>query len=147
MPRTDQFVGLEFDWPGVDQYGHVAVFISWGWGPLPVGVGQHLDEVDAAMERIQELPAIEPPSTARSDVGHLSPFWEYAAKGFYVYHWDGGGAYDESRRYDRYFAPTVPINVSQLPADLQAVAHFAAFTVPFADAPEITIGSVEPPAS
>jgi hypothetical protein len=141
MPRTDQFVGFEFDWPGVDQHGHVAVFISWGWGPLPAGVDQHLDEVDAAMERIQELPAIGPPRTATYDVGHLFPFWdEYAAKGFYVYHWDGAGAYDESRRYHRYIAPPVLINVSRLPPELQAVAHFAEFTVTFADAPQITIG-------
>ena len=44
---------IRVDWLGVDQHGHVAVFISWGWGPLPVGIDQHLDEVDAAMERIQ----------------------------------------------------------------------------------------------
>ena len=93
------------------------------------------------MERIQERPATGPQSTARSDVGALSPFWdEYAPKGFYVCHWDGAGAYDESRRYNRYIAPPVLINVSQLPAELQAVAHFAEFTATFADAPEITTG-------
>jgi len=48
--------------------------------------------------------------------------------------------------YERYFAPPVPISVSQLPADLQAVAHFAEFTVAFADAPVITIRPAEPPA-
>src|SRR5215472_549572 len=143
MPRTDRFVGLEFDWLGVDQHGHVAAFISWGWGPLPVGVDQHLDEVNAAMERVQELPAVG----RRLVAGARSSFWdEYAVKGFYVYHWDGTGAYDESRRYDRYFVPPVLINVSQLSAELQAAGHFAEFTVTFADAPEIIIGSVEPSA-
>jgi len=147
MPRTDQFAGFEFDWPGVDQHGHVAVFISWGWGPLPAGVDQHLDEVDAAMERIQELPAIGPPSHDLYDARARSVFYdEYGAKGFYVYHWDGAGAHDESRRYTRYIAPHVLINVSRLPTELQAVTHFAAFTVTFADAREITIGSLESPA-
>ena len=91
MPRTDQFAGFEFDWLGVDQHGHVAVFISWGWSPLPVGIDQHLDEVDAAMERIQELPAIGPPSHDLYDARARSVFYEeYATKGFYVYHWDHG---------------------------------------------------------
>ena len=141
-------MGLEFDWLGVDQHGHVAVFISWGWGPLPMSADQHLDEVDAAVERIQELPAIGTPKhrLVRRRRSHQE-FWdEYAVRGFYVYHWDGAGAYDESRRYNRYFAPAVLINVSQLPAELQAVAHFAEFAVTFADAPEITLGSIEPPA-
>ena len=71
---------------------------------------------------------------------------EYATKGFYVYHWDGAGAHDESRRYTRYIAPPVLINVSLLRAELQAVAHFAEFIVTFADAREITIGSLESPA-
>jgi len=43
-------------------------------------------------------------------------------------------------------APLVLINVSQLPAELQAAAHFAEFTVTFAHAQEITLGSTEPPA-
>jgi len=147
MPRTDQFAGLELDWLGVALHGHVAVFISWGWGPLPAGVDQHLDEVDAAMERIQELPAIGPPSHDLHDARARSVFYdECATKGFYVYHWDGAGAHDESRRYTRYIAPHVLINVSRLPTELQAVTHFAAFTVTFADAREITIGSLESPA-
>jgi hypothetical protein len=36
--------------------------------------------------------------------------------------------------------------VSQLPAELQAIAHFAEFTLTFADAPEVTVASVQPPA-
>ena len=98
------------------------------------------------MERIQELPAIGPPSHNLYDARARSVFYEeYATKGFYVYHWDGA-AHDESRRYTRYIAPPVLINVSRLPAELQAVAHFAEFIVTFADAREITIGSLESPA-
>ena len=112
-----------------------------------MGIDQHLDEVDAAMERIQELPAIGPPSHDLYDARARFVFYdEYATKGFYVYHWDGAGAHDESRRYTRYIAPHVLINVSRLPTELQAVTHFAAFTVTFADAREITIGSLESPA-
>jgi hypothetical protein len=76
------------------------------------------------MERIQELPA----TGRRLVAGASSSFWdEYATKGFHAYHWDGDGAYDESRHYERYVAPPVPINVSQLPPELQAVAYFAEF--------------------
>ncbi|MGH2929748.1 MAG: hypothetical protein ACRDL8_16225, partial [Solirubrobacteraceae bacterium] len=41
--------------------------------------------------------------------------------------------------YRRLSSPTVPVSISQLPAQLQAVAHFAEFLVNFADEPEITV--------
>jgi len=81
------------------------------------------------------------------DAGDNFLFWdEYAAKGFYVYHWNGLFASYPSCLYERYFAPPVLINVSQLPAELQAVAHLAEFAVTFADATAITIGPAEPDA-
>jgi len=81
------------------------------------------------------------------DAGDNFLFWdEYAAKGFYVYHWNGLFASYPSCLYERYLAPPVLINVSQLPAELQAVAHLAEFAVTFADATAITIGPAEPDA-
>jgi len=151
---------FEFDWLGVDRRGHVAAFITWGEGLFPAGVAQHIDEVDAAAKRIDELPVIGPTSTARYEMtGQTGPggltidagadfvFYDaYAAKGLYVYHWDGSFEIYPSCLYERYFAPPVLISVSQLPADLQAVARFAEFTVSFADAPGIVIGPAKPPA-
>jgi len=39
-----------------------------------------------------------------------------------------------------------PISVSQFPAEIQAVAHFAEFPLNFADEPMIVIEYAEPPA-
>jgi len=155
MPRDDEFVGFEFDWLGVDQHDFVAAFIAWGGGMLPAGVAQHADEVNTAMEHIEELPVVGPTAMARYEATgpHPGPdgltidangdnflFWDqYAAKGFYVYHWD-----DERCSYDRYSAPPVLLTVSQLPAELQAIAHFAEFTLTFADTHWITLGSAGP---
>ncbi len=36
-------LGIEFDWLGVDRYGHVAVFSTAGYGQVPVKVNQHSD--------------------------------------------------------------------------------------------------------
>jgi hypothetical protein len=111
----DKFLELMWEWLGVDSQGHVAVFDTVGEGMLPATVHQHQDEVDAVMDRVEE-------------------FRGQAAYGFYFYEW---GESWVSCRYIRRFAPDVPVTVSQLPAELQAVAHYAEFIVPFADAPAI----------
>jgi hypothetical protein len=56
LPRAHPYWGLEFDWLGVDRHGHVAVFTTAGYGPVPEGVNQHLAEVDAAIDRVRQLP-------------------------------------------------------------------------------------------
>jgi len=35
MPRAHPRWGIEFDWLGVDREGHVAVFTTAGYGPVP----------------------------------------------------------------------------------------------------------------
>jgi hypothetical protein len=44
-------------------------------------------------------------------------------------------------------SPTVPVTISQLPIELQAVARFAVFPVNFPDEPEIAVQYAEPPES
>jgi hypothetical protein len=149
MPRADPRwkdeshprSGVEFDWLGVDLQGHVAVFTTAGFGPVPMQVDQHLDDVDAALDRVGQLPVIGSAGDIgrRSADGDYSDWNAYSAKGFYAYDWE-----DQGSRYQRLSSPAVPISVSQLPAEIRAVAQFAEFPVKFADEPEIIIWDDEP---
>jgi hypothetical protein len=58
MPRAHPRWGIEFDWLGVDQRGHVALFTTAGHGPVPENVNLHLNDVDHAIERLRRLPVI-----------------------------------------------------------------------------------------
>jgi hypothetical protein len=142
MPRAHPRWGIEFDWLGVDRHGHVAVFTTAGYGPVPVRVSEHVADVDAALDRIGELPVVGFASdiVRRSAGGDYSDWYAYSAKGFYAYDWQVWHG-----PYRRLSSPTLPIGVSQLPLELQAVAHFAEFPVGFADEADITMDYVEPP--
>ena len=141
-PRAHPRLGIEFDWLGVDRQGHVAVFTTAGYGPVPVDVNQHHVGVDAALDRVSELPVTGSAGdiVRRAAGGDYSDWDAYSAKGFYAYDWQ---VWDGP--YQRLSSPTVPLSISQLPADLRAVAHFVEFPVSFADAPEITVEYVDLP--
>ena len=127
--------GREFDWLGIDRNGRVAVFSNAGYGPLPETVNERPADVDAALERAGELPAIGSAGTVENSGGGDYSFWYcYSAKGFYTYDWRVGGG-----PYRRLSSPTVPISIDRLPDKLQAVARLAVFSVDFADESEITI--------
>jgi hypothetical protein len=134
LPRDHPLWGREFDWLGIDRHGRVAVFSNAGYGPLPETVNERLADVDAALERADELPAIgSAANIENSGDGDYSFWYSYSAKGFYAYDWrvwDGP--------YWRLSSPTVPISIDRLPDQLQAVARLAVFPVDFADQPEIT---------
>jgi hypothetical protein len=139
LPRDHPRWGWEFDWLGIDRYGHVAVFSNAGCGPLPEPVNEHLADVDAALARADELPVIGSAASDKNPEGGDCSFWySYSAKGFYAYdwrrNWDGP--------YRRLSSPTVPISIDRLPDQLQAIARLAVFPVNFADEPEITIECV-----
>lgn len=151
MPRADPrwkdewhpWSGLEHDWLGVDRQGHVAVFMTAGFGLVPMQLDQHLDDVDAALDRVRQLPVIGP-RWIRWLHGDSSTWLSDPAKGFYAYDWN------ESRgRYQRESSPAFPVSISQLPEEIQAVAQLVEFPVKFGDQPEIIIISLwddEPPA-
>jgi len=98
-------------------------------------VNERIADVDAALERADDLPAIgSAGSIENSGDGDYSFWYSYSAKGLYAYDWhvwDGP--------YRRLSSPTVPISIDRLPDQLQAVARLAVFPVDFADEPEITI--------
>lgn len=141
MSRAHPRWGIEFDWLGVDRQGHVAMFTTAGYGPVPVEVDQHLPDVDAALDRIGQLPVTGSAANVvrRSTDGDYSDWHAYSTKGFYAYDWQ---VWDGP--YQRLSSPTVPVSISQLPAELQAVTRFAVFPVNFADEPEIAIEHGDP---
>jgi hypothetical protein len=87
VSRAHPCWGFEFDWLGVDQRGHVAVFTTAGYGAVPENVNLHQDAVDTAIEHLRRLPVIgeaehmvKPPSGASYADWHA-----YSAQGFYAY--------------------------------------------------------------
>ena len=83
LPRDHPLWGREFDWLGIDRHGHVAVFSNAGCGPLPETVNEHLADVDAALERADDLPAIgSAGSIENSGDGDYSFWYSYSAKAF-----------------------------------------------------------------
>lgn len=85
LPRDHPLWGREFDWLGIDRHGRVAVFSIAGYGPLPETVNERLADVDAALERADELPAIgSAGNIENSGDGDYSFWYSYSAKGFYA---------------------------------------------------------------
>ncbi len=96
-------IGLEFDWLAVDGIGHLAVFSTAGWGPVPVSVLSHVDEEK------QFLDPTRPPA-------------EVAMRGFYVYdwkHWNGP--------YVRVAKPKVPSLAVDAEPEFRRLANVSRF--------------------
>jgi hypothetical protein len=88
LPRDHPLRGREFDWLGIDCHGHVAAFSNAGYGPLPETVTEHLADVDAALERADDLPAIGAAGNIENpEDGDYSFWYSYSAKGLYAYDW------------------------------------------------------------
>jgi hypothetical protein len=82
LPRDHPLWGREFDWLGIDRHGHVAVFSNAGYGPLPETVDERLADVDAALERADELAAIGSAANIENSGDGDHSFWySYSAKG------------------------------------------------------------------
>jgi hypothetical protein len=142
MPRAHPRWGIEFDWLGVDHRGHVAVFTTSGYGPVPENVNLHLNDVDRAIEHLRRLPVtgeadqiIRPASDASYADWH-----KYSAQGFYAYDWNMWHG-----PYIRLSVPTVPMAIGRLPSDMETVARYAAIELDFAEACRIEIEYLEPP--
>jgi hypothetical protein len=142
MPRAHPRWGIEFNWLGVDQHGHVAVFVTAGYGAVPVEVNQHAADVDRALDQLDGLPVTGLAHDIRrsSGDGDYSHLHAYSGRGFYAYDWQLWHG-----PYRRLSTPTAPIGIGQLPPDLRAAARFAELPVRFGDEPEITVEYIEPP--
>jgi hypothetical protein len=123
-------------WLGVDLQGHVAVFTTAGFGPVPMEIDQHLADVEAAVVQVEQLPVIGSANyTGQPASGCYIPV-DYSVRGFYVYDWEAYRTYDGP--YTQMASPAVPVSVSQLPAEVRAVAQLVKFPVKFADGPQAT---------
>lgn len=142
MPRAHPRWGIELDWLGVDQRGHVAVFTTADYGPVPDNVNLDPNEVDGAIEHLHRLPLtseadqiIKPASD-----GNYADWYSYSVQGFYAYDW-----HRQHGPYIRLSVPTVPIAITSLPLTMQAAAGHAAFELDFTQVPQIEVEYREPP--
>jgi hypothetical protein len=141
MPRAHPRWGTEFDWLGVDQIGHVAVFTTAGYGPVPEIVNLHLNDIDSAIEDLRHLPmtgtaqqAVKPASA-----GNYTDWYTYSAQGLYAYDWKTWHG-----PYIRLSVPAVPIAIESLPPSMQAAARYALFELDFTQASQIEVTYHEP---
>jgi hypothetical protein len=142
MPRAHPRWGIEFDWLGVDQRGHVAIFTTAGYGAVPENVNLHLIDVDRAVEHLGRLPVIgEADQIVKpASDGNYADWYTYSAQGLYTYDWNV-----RHGPYIRLSVPTVPIAIGSLPSNMQAVAGYATFELDFAEASQIGVEYREPP--
>ena len=75
-PFSERFPGFEFDWFAQDAEGHVALFSTGGFAPVPRTVQAHYQGHDRAASSI-EVP----------HWGSLSVWKDYARQGLYVFDW------------------------------------------------------------
>jgi hypothetical protein len=111
------------------------VFTTAGYGPVPAEVDQHLAEVDAALDQVEQLPVIGSACDTVGAAGEYPDWEDYSAKGFYAYNWQGQ---EDDGPYLRLSSPAVPISVDQLPAEIRDAAQLAEVPLKFADKAEIT---------
>ncbi len=142
MPRAHPRWGIEFDWLGLDQRGHIAVFTTAGYGAVPENVNAHLNDVDRAIDHLRRMPVIGKTDqiVKPASEGNYGDWYTYSAQGFYAYDWRVWGG-----PYLRLSVPTVPIAIRSLPPSMQAVARYATFELDFAEASQINVEYREPP--
>jgi hypothetical protein len=102
--------GEELDWLAVDQNARVGLFSSWGYGPVPLSVAAHLDQVARAVEKLSSLPAIGDAIDVPADLGNYSFWTDPARRGIFGYDW-GPMA---SEPFARIATPSEPILINQI---------------------------------
>lgn len=131
MKRSD-LVGSEFDWFAQDAIGHISVFSSAGWGPVP----------DLVFERFEGQQLLEEHLCTLCSTTSLATIPEgpraFLQKGIFYYDW-----HDTYGPYRRFSVPSVPIFVSDL--NLPAVLAQSLISLPdcrFRDSPELKAGDI-----
>jgi hypothetical protein len=101
-------VGDELDWLAVDCVGHVGLFSTAGFGPVPKAVTDHLADVSAGIARLGTLPVTgDSDATASGDL----TFWTVpAARGVYAFDWGSSS----SGPYTRIITPHVPLFIGEV---------------------------------
>jgi hypothetical protein len=116
--------GIDCEWLGLDGHGHVAAFVTAGCGPIPAQLLEAepcwLDLLDEQFDKLPRTCAarlLEP--LKRPD-----DFVDIAERGIFVYDWSDvhRAGKDRINAYELIAVPSNPIDVSQLPHDLAALA-------------------------
>jgi hypothetical protein len=76
--------GIDFVWFAVDALGHAGYFDSAGHGPVPAAVMPHIEELDAASDRLEELPVLGPCAEQPTKPGIFPDWIRPAERGFYA---------------------------------------------------------------
>jgi len=109
---ADDIKGLEYDWLGSDEDGHVALFSTAGAGYAPAEFLRDTDAHAAAIEAILALPAS---TTARFaptvGPGCVNDWKLMAERGLYAFDSTPNGG-----PYRLVAAPAAPIRIDSLPA-------------------------------
>jgi hypothetical protein len=130
--------GFEFDWLAVDRRGHLALMISEGYGPVPLAVLDHPDEVDAAVDALAGALPVLRDASPPANAPWMAASCEAQARGLYVYEWD---LYDGP--YERLLVPGVAVTVDALPPLIGAVARFGPLDLEFTHAGAIRFPYVD----
>jgi hypothetical protein len=124
-----EVLGIEWDFLAVDAAGCVAVLSSAGSGMIPEQVIVALDDVELAMDQVNQLPTITtavPVEPGRT--GDYSGWFDVSSRGFYTYDWDGMVG-----RYVLIAAPGEPIRVESLPELIRFPASLLRISQLFAE--------------
>jgi len=122
--------GIEFDWFAVDDCGHVGLFSTAGYGPVPAAVLEHTAELDAVYNTWRD--AVSPSGRCIERPLRQGDFGDWvsaAERGLYGFDWK---IWD--RPYERLTVPSHPRHVDDLPPDLRKLATAMSLPVDFGTA-------------
>ena len=100
MDKPREVQGVEFDWFAIDQDGHVALFATAGFGPVPASVLAASEAHDAVGESI-----------AITGFGSSAVWQSYAQVGLFAFDWS-----DSEGSYVRVAQPSAGKEFKQAPA-------------------------------
>jgi hypothetical protein len=136
--------GADYAWYACDAAGHVAMFVQFSQGPIPLSILEHWDDVEPLEEMLEALPER---CQAVSDSPETPAAWlEPASPGLYLYDWGHHG--HRGARFDQYqreVSPARPITLQEMPASLRTLVQLARFeSLRFADHPRIDLAHLPP---
>ncbi len=132
---AEEIRGYEYDWLACDRAGHVALLSTAGGGYPPRAFLTDTDAYDRAIEALLAMPVTTPTDRVPPTTGGCANTWKQAAeRGLYAFDSDPNGG-----PYRLAGLPTEPVHISELPAEIRAVASKVELrTLHFATATEIS---------
>ncbi len=131
-------VGFELDWLPVDAAGHIGLFSSGGYGPVPLAVVNHLGDVEEALGRLAVMPVTS--ECVEEPAGGKFEFWiEPARRGFFGFDWGPG----QEGSFTRLTVPSRPVKAADLvDRDLQTAAALVQLSIEFNTATQVEASAI-----